>query len=121
MNVVVFDTNALLMPFQFNVNPYEGVKDLVPGAELLTLEECVMELKGLKPRKWKSILSLGLQNGLKVVPSGLKGLVDDVIVEFAKKHQALVLTQDKLLKKKLLNNSLRLVVMRQKKRFMIVR
>jgi len=117
---VIFDTNALLMPFEFGVNPYNGVRDIVPGAELITLEECVQELKGLKPLKWESILSLGLQNGLVIVDSGIKGLsVDDTIVEYAKKHECLVLTQDRLLKKKLLNNSLRVVIMRQKKYFKV--
>jgi rRNA-processing protein FCF1 len=113
---VLFDTNALLIPFQFKINPYEQVRDLVPKAELLTLKECIAELKGLKPGKWEEILSIGKNNGLKVVGSGINGLsVDDTIVEYAKKHGAMVFTQDKLLKKKVLKSNLRLVIMRQKK------
>ena len=117
---VLFDTNALLMPFEFKADPYKGVKNLIPDAELITLRECVEELKGLKPKKWEDILSIGINKGLKIVESGISGLpVDDIIVRYAKTHHCLVLTQDKFLKKKLLNNSLRLVVLRQKKYFII--
>jgi hypothetical protein len=115
---VLFDTNALLIPFQFNINPYKGIKDLIPGAELITLSDCVNELKGLKPSKWEQIISLGLKQGLEInntKPSNLS--IDDKIVKYAKQHNCLVLTQDKLLKKKLLNSNLRVVIMRQEKRF----
>ncbi len=118
---VLFDTNALLMPFEFKINPYEGVKKLIPNAELITITGCVNELKGLRPRNWESILSLALSNGLKIIDFNINNLpVDDVIVEFAKKNNCVVLTQDRFLKKKLLNNSLRLVVMRQKKYFVLL-
>jgi len=118
---ILFDTNALLMPFEFGVNPYQGVKETVSGAELITLEECVQELKGLKPVQWESILTLGLKNGLQIVESGIKSLnVDETIIAYAKKHDCLVLTQDKLLKKKLLNTSLRVLIMRQKRYFEVV-
>ncbi|MFA5406404.1 MAG: PIN domain-containing protein [Candidatus Nanoarchaeia archaeon] len=121
MTQVIFDTNALLIPFMFKVNPYQGVKDLVPGAELVTLEACVNELKGLKPRQWESIIDLGLRNGLKIIKTDLKASsVDDLIVEYARPNKALVLTQDRLLKKKLLNNSLRVVILRQKNHFVIM-
>ncbi len=118
MTIVIFDTNAFLIPFMFGLNPYQGIKDLVPGAELVTLEACVNELKGLKPRQWESIIDLGLKNGLRVIQTNLKApSVDDLIVEYAREQSALVLTQDRLLKKKLLNNSLRVVILRQKKYF----
>ncbi len=118
MTSVIFDTNAFLIPFMFGLNPYQGIKDLVPGAELVTLEACVNELKGLKPRQWESIIDLGLKNGLRVIQTNLKApSVDDLIVEYAREQSALVLTQDRLLKKKLLNNSLRVVILRQKKYF----
>jgi len=118
---IVFDTNALLMPFEFGTNPYEGASQAVPGAELITLEKCINELKGLQPLNWESILTLGLKNGLKIIKSSINGLsVDNTIVEFAKREKAIVLTQDKLLKKKLLNNSLRVLIMRQKKYFEVI-
>src|SRR3989339_1518721 len=104
---VLFDTNALLMPFEFGIDPYQGVKDLIPGAILITLESCISELKGLKPSRWESIVSLGLQKGLIIEQTSLNApSVDDLIVIYAKTNKCLVLTQDKLLKKKLLNNSL---------------
>ncbi|MBD3312332.1 hypothetical protein GF352_02660 [archaeon] len=118
---VLFDTNALLMPFELKVNPYKGVKDLIPGASLITLKACVKELKGLKPRLWEQAVSLGKKQGLRVVLyQSVNNLsVDDLIVQYAKEHGSLVLTQDKLLRKKLLNSSLRVVILRQKKKFMI--
>lgn len=118
---VLFDTNAFLMPFEFGIDPYQGVKDLIPGAILITLKACVNELKGLKPGRWESIISLGLQKGLKIEQTNIDNLsVDDLIVLYAKNNKCLVLTQDKLLKKKLLNNSLRVVIMRQKKKFEVI-
>ncbi|HLE06556.1 MAG TPA: hypothetical protein VI790_04325 [Candidatus Nanoarchaeia archaeon] len=118
---VLFDTNALLMPFEFGIDPYQGVKDLIPGAILITLESCISELKGLKPGRWESIVSLGLQKGLTIEQTSLNApSVDDLIVIYAKTNKCLVLTQDKLLKKKLLNNSLRVVIMRQKKKFEVI-
>lgn len=117
---VLFDTNSLLIPLMFKLNPYQGVKELVPKAELITLQACVDELKGLKPVKWDEILQLALDNGLRIIDYSIKGLsVDDTIVEFAKQKKCLVLTQDKALRKKLLNNSLRVVLLRQKKRFVL--
>jgi len=117
----VFDTNALLIPFEFGLNPYDGVRDLIPGVRLVTLEECVSELKGLRPSKWESILSLGVQNRLEVVNSEVNEVsVDDRIVSFASREKCLVLTQDALLRKKLLAKGLRIVLMRNKKTFVLM-
>ncbi len=116
MTTVLLDTNALLMPFQFGLNPYKQLKELIPNTKIITLQECVDELKKIRPRSWESVIKLGLSNGLIIKKSTTKAsTVDDLIVKESLKNKYIVLTQDKELKKKLLNKSLRLVVMRQKK------
>ncbi len=118
---VLLDTNALLIPFQFGLDVYEKIKELVPKARIITLSSCVEELKKKKPRRWESIVALGMQKGLKIIESLLKAeTVDDEILKYAVKHKCLVLTLDKELKKKLLNASLRVIIMRQKRYLRVI-
>ena len=118
---VLLDTNALLIPFQFKLDIYSRIKVLIPKAEVITLSECVEELKKKKPRVWKSVIDLGLQKGLRIIETLLRvKTVDDEILEYAQKHKCLVFTQDRVLKKKLLNASLRVIIMRQRKYLKVI-
>lgn len=114
---VLLDTNALLIPFQFQLDIYSEIKNLIPRVGIITLSLCVDELRKKKLRAWKSVIDLGLQKGLKIIETLLKaGNVDSQILSYAVKHKCLVFTQDRVLRKKLLNASLRVIIMRQKKR-----
>ncbi len=121
MVCVLLDTNALLIPFEFGLDIYKQIKNLVPKAKIITLSLCVDELKSVKPRIYESIINLGLKKGLTVIETLLKAKnVDSQILDYAVSHKCIVFTQDIGLKKKLLNVGLHVVIMRQKKYLKVV-
>ena len=104
---VVLDTNFLMMPFNFKIDVFHELR----GYELVTLAECVDELKRIKP----SAVEL-ISGKVSLVRESFKSHdVDDKIIEFAVKHNAYIATSDKKLKEKAEAKGVPIVSMRRKK------
>lgn len=117
---VLMDTNSLLIPFEFKFDVYSELK-FQGFSELITLDICLAEVKKIKPRLASAVVNLALQKGVRVIETLLKARnVDDEIIGYAKQHKCLVFTQDVLLRKKLLNQGLRVLIMRQKKYLKVI-
>ncbi|MBS3781682.1 MAG: DUF120 domain-containing protein [Candidatus Thermoplasmatota archaeon] len=105
MTKVVLDTNSLLMPFQFSLNLDEEIRRLVGNAEIYVPSSVIDELKALDEKP-----PLKLSENYREVQVERKG--DDGVLEAARKLNAVVVTNDKELKKRALNQSLTVAFLR---------
>jgi rRNA-processing protein FCF1 len=103
---VLLDTNFMLVPFTSKADIYSALA----GYELLTLRDCMNELKGVLP----AAALLANKKGVKVVDDKLSSRsVDDRLIEFAKKHNTYIATIDKELKSRCKKSMIPVLTMRQ--------
>ena len=93
--------NELLLDANFIVecgkrNLLESAKELVPGAEVITLQAIIDELEKVGEK-----LAIELVHSEKVRIVGRRGYADDEIVNYAKNGRVAVATNDKGLTKRL--------------------
>ncbi len=133
---ILIDTNFLLIPAQFNVDIFSEFNKLLPKSELIIVDKTLQELKDMQKKvkgkhklSTKLALSILKQFPIKVVKTAKHlnkdnslhkiGLVDETILDFAIKNQCYVATQDHTLRKKLKENNINTIVLRQKKYLII--
>ncbi|MGP8320704.1 MAG: type II toxin-antitoxin system VapC family toxin [Methanosarcinaceae archaeon] len=115
---VIIDTNALMIPVQFNVDIFDELQRLgfdefvLPKAVLDELDTLVGRSKGKDRMAAKVARSLA--GRCKVVD--ITGFADDVIAELAWDSNAAVLTNDIRLKNRLREKGITVVYLRQKNR-----
>lgn len=115
---VIIDTNALMIPVQFNVDIFSELHRLgfdnfiVPQAVLNELEKIIISGRG--QNRIAAKVGMALAQRCELVP--MEGHADDVIVSLAKDTGAAVLTNDIELKKRLLEKSIKVISLRQKTR-----
>ena len=108
---IILDTNFLSLPFDMRIDIFE---ELI-GYELVTLSECIEELKNFRPEAVELV-----ESRVSVVRETFKSHnVDDKLIEFASKHNAYIATSDKKLKAKARENGIPVVFVRQKKYLVI--
>lgn len=116
---IVIDTNFFMIPFQFNVDIIEELRNKLPLYKLVTLNLVIGELEGLKNDKGKTSLNASL--ALKLVKSSnieIKDVslekdetVDDALLRVSK----VLATNDKELKSRAKEKGISVVYLRQKK------
>lgn len=118
MRLVLIDSSFLVGMIQRKrkINLDEAI-ELVGPSKLITLRECVEEIMRKIPDQ--RILPFLEKLGIEVVDSGLKGDVDDLIVEFAGKNKAIVLTLDLGLKRRLVERGIPVIYLRAGKRLIL--
>ncbi len=115
---VIIDTNALMIPVQFNVDIFEELKRLgydsfiVPRSVINELNNLEKKLKGKDRTAVKVAISLAKRCDIyeKI------GHADDVIVNLADEIAAAVLTNDIGLRKRLEEKDIPVICLRQKNR-----
>ena len=122
---VVFDTNALMMPAQFGVDLFGGLTELLGGYDAWVLPEVISELRGLTNGFGKN--AAAARFGLTVAarckllePWDEDIPVDDKVVANAREINAVVVTNDRELKKKLLDQQIAVVVLRSRCRLELI-
>jgi rRNA-processing protein FCF1 len=101
---ILLDTNFLLLPAQFRVD----INRLREQGSLATLDACIKELEKLSMVKSRRIRII----------SG-RGNADSALLNTAKRHGFAVATNDRKLIKKLKNNGIRIIRLRQRRYFII--
>jgi rRNA-processing protein FCF1 len=115
---VIIDTNALMIPIQFNVDIFDELQRLgfdefvVPKAVLDELDTLVERSRGKD--KMAAKVARSLADRCEAVD--IAGFADDVIVELAENSGAAVLTNDIQLKNRLREKDITVVYLRQKNR-----
>jgi rRNA-processing protein FCF1 len=113
---VVFDTNALLLPFAHGVKMEDDLFELfgatqwlVPSTVLVELGTLAFKGKGAVARHAK--MALKFAERCQVEPTRLPG--DDGLLEVARRHKAAVVTNDKTLQQECKRSGLQVVVSRE--------
>ncbi len=108
--IVIPDSNALLMVFQFRINLESELERLLGKYEIVVPSTVKNELKKLK-NKYAS-LALSFSERYRTVSAN--GNTDDSILELAEKIKGIVVTNDRILKKRLRKKNIPVVFLRGK-------
>ena len=108
MQVVVLDTNALLMPFELRINLDYAVRELIGDVQFVIPGPLIGELKHLNHKYAKAALDLARK--YQIIPTEKTG--DASVIELALLKKAFVLTNDKELKTKLRKQGVPLIYLR---------
>ncbi len=127
---IILDTNFLLIPAQFNVDIFSEIRRIAEDRyRLFIVDKTLDELDNiiaLQKGKHKSAAMLAKSIAAKLIKSGELNIiktgkterllnVDDLILKMANSCDYAVATQDVALKRKLRQNNVALIVLRQKK------
>ncbi len=122
---VVLDTNALMMPAQFGVDLFGGLTELLGAYNALVPPEVVAELRGLSIGNGKNQAAarfgLTVADRCTLLPERDEDIpVDDKVVNNAREFNAVVVTNDRALRKKLLDERIPVVVLRSRCRLELI-
>jgi len=120
---VLLDTNFLMSCFQFKVDIFSEIdRIIIAKYEIIVLDKTVEELENIvKNQKGKdkeaAKFALKLIENKKpiMIKTNNDKKTDDIILDYAIKEGYLVATQDKDLKRKLVNHGIEVIVLRKKK------
>ncbi len=119
--ILIFDTNFLLIPYEFKIDIFSELYTIVEGAyEIIVPTVVLAELK--KIASYKGRHALGAKLGLKLLEANAKnitftaseGHADQWILNYAKEKRAIVCTNDKALRMKSKNADLRTITMKSR-------
>jgi len=122
---VVLDTNALMMPAQFGVDLFSGLTELLGAYVPLVPAEVIYELRGLSNGSGKNQAAarfgLTIAERCEVLPEWNEEIpVDDKVIKNAQEFNALVVTNDRALRKKLLEKKIPVIILRSRSRLEII-
>lgn len=109
--IVVLDSNALLMPFQYNLNLDMEIGRILGHADIYVPSCVIGELKRLASRRWEAKAALQLAGKYRIVEVENPG--DRGVMEAAKKLGAIVVTNDRELMNILKKNGIKIISMKQ--------
>ena len=118
---IILDTNFLLMPAQFKIDVFKEVKKF---GKPVTIKPCIDELEKISKKKGKTgtqartALEM-IKKKIKIVKTREKN-ADRAILRYALKADIAVATNDRKLIKKLKNNGISVIRMRQRKYLVMV-
>ena len=108
--IVILDTNTLLMVFQFRINLESELNRILGSYEIVVPSTVKKELKTLKERYAK--IALSFSERYRTISAN--GNPDDSIIELAEKEKGVVVTNDRILKKRLREKNIPVVYLRGK-------
>lgn len=123
MEKILLDTNFLMACFQFKADIFLQIERLCTfNYKIYVLDKTVEELKNIAENqkgKHKDAAKIALEllkiKNVEAIETNSKKYTDDVILEYAKKGY-IAATQDKDLKRMLLNQGSTAITLRQKKK-----
>jgi len=105
---VVLDANALLMPFEFSINIDLELRRLLGDHDVIIPGPIIGELK----RSESKFASAALQLSSKYKIENTKAHGDQAVMELAKRTKGYVVTNDRLLRSKLLRVGIPVISLR---------
>ena len=123
MKKILLDTNFLMAWGQFKVDIFTQIDKIstfryelfVLDKNLEELNKIIEEQKGKDKDAAKIALKLIDVKGINIVKTKSNQKTDDIILDLAYKKDFIVATQDKVLKSRLREKSVPMIVLRQKK------
>lgn len=115
-----------MIPGQFGVDIFSETENLVGSFDPVTIKGVVAELEGLSLGRGRDAsaarVGLSLSRRCTVIDNVKSSIpVDDMIVKTAEEMDCMVLTNDRGLKNKLLENNIDVIVLRNQKTLEIIR
>ena len=128
MEKILLDSNFLIIPYQFKVDIFAQIdkistfkyKIFILDKVLEELKNIVKEQKGKNRDAARIALKLVSVKDVSVIETESDQRTDDIILNIASKNNFIVATQDKDLKRKLINQGCRVIILKQKKILAIV-
>ncbi len=128
MKKILLDTNFLLIPWQFKVDIFTQIDDIahfkyglfILDKALDELKKIVEEQKGKDKDAAKVALKLIAIKNIGIIKTEEGGETDEIILKTASKDDFIVATQDKDLKRRLINQGVSVIILRQKKTLAII-
>jgi len=125
---ILLDTNFLLIPYQFKVDIFTQIdkisifkyKIFILDKTLQELNKIVEEQKGKNKDAARIALKLISIKDIEVIKTESNKNTDDTIYGIALKDDFIVATQDKDLKRKLVNQGCKVIILKQKKILAII-
>ncbi len=112
--LVLLDTNALLMPFQFGLDLESEIVKAVGRTHIVVPEVVLAELRAMEASLRDGRAALRLAERFDILAT--EGLGDDAIVDLARRTGGIVVTGDRGLIARLRGEGLRVLRPRQRKR-----
>ena len=127
MKKILLDTNFLLIPYQFRVDIFTQIDKIATFEyELFILDKTLEELKTIVEKqkgKDKDAAKIALKliaiKNIGIIKTKSNRKTDDIILNLASKEDFIVATQDKDLKRRLINQDISVIILRQKKKLAI--
>jgi uncharacterized protein len=110
--LVLLDTNALLMPFQFRVNLETELQRLLGVSDLAVPRPVLTELELLAERDRDAQAALRLAARYRVIDA--LGSADDALLDLAQRQRAVVVTNDQPLLDRLRAESIPRIFLRSR-------
>ena len=116
--LVLLDSSMLMLPLEKKINlSFELERIINSHFEIVVPQIVLSELEKLKKKgtsstKQKAQFALKLANNYRILDSGLEGNADEEIEKLAKKHHAIVATNDVELRQKLNNKGIAVISLR---------
>jgi|SRR3989344_4106154 len=128
MKKILLDTNFLLIPWQFKVDIFTQIDNIahfkyglfILDKTLDELKKIVEEQKGKDKDAAKVALKLIAIKNIGIIKTEEDGETDEIILKTASKDDFIVATQDKDLKRRLINQGASVIILRQKKTLAII-
>jgi len=121
--IVVIDTSAIMMLFEFSINIQKELTRLLGKYKIIVPQEVVDELeflsingKGKKKQIAKPALKLAYN--YEIISSESKN-ADDAVINIAKKYNGVVFSNDKEIRKKAKIKNLKTIFLRSKNHLML--
>ena len=122
MKKILLDTNFLLAVYQFKVDIFSEIERICRfNYGIFVLDKSIGELKNIIEKqkgKHKEAAKIALQllkiKSISIIKTASQKHTDEIILEYAQKGY-LVATQDKHLKRKLIDHGIEVIVIRKKK------
>lgn len=123
--IVLLDTNAIFMLFEFSIDLEDEIINLIGKSSIVVPKPIFDEIKLIinkgkynKKKIAKNSLKI-IEEKFKIVDLNINSRGDDALIDYAKKLSGIVLTNDKDLKKRLRNEKISVIFLRGKNRLNI--
>ncbi len=112
---VILDTNFVLVPFQFKLDIFSELGEIVPSAKIFILDKTLEEIKKINKGYYLSLVKKFINlKKITILETTESSGVDDLLVIYGKKGY-IIATNDKELKSRLEKNKISYIYMRQKR------
>lgn len=122
--IVILDSNAIMMCFEFSID-LENELNKILGKNIITIPEPIfnelqiLSEKGKERKKQIAKSALNLAKKYKIIKLDTDKKGDDAVIYFAEKYSGIVVTNDRELRKRLKDISIKVIYLRNKKHLVL--